>query len=270
VASLLELREVSKRYGPVTALDGVSIELNGGEVLALVGDNGAGKSTLVKIMSGVLRPDGGELLLDGRPRRWANPREALAAGIETVYQDAGLAPHLSISANVFLGREPRRRGVLGRLGFVDGRAMRGRAHAELDRVGIRVPGGDQPVRRLSGGQRQAVAIGRAIAWARKIVLLDEPTNHLGIQEQGEVIELVQQLRRRGVGVVLISHTLPHVLELADRIVTLRLGRVVSIRDRGATEIDDLVRDMTGVTSMHDHRHIEPPQGEDQQQETECD
>jgi len=248
MATLLEVNEVGKRFGSVTALEHLSLELAEGEVLGLVGDNGAGKSTLVKILAGALHPDHGEILLKGSPQRWSDPRQAVDAGIETVYQDAGLAPHLSVSANVFLGRETQRRGVLGRLGFIDHRAMRSRAAQQLEQVGIQIPAGDAIVSRLSGGQRQAVAIGRAIAWARSVLLLDEPTNHLGVKEQEEVLQLIQQLRDRGMGVIFISHTLPHVLRATDRIATLRLGRVVSIRSTAETTADDLVRDITGVSS----------------------
>jgi simple sugar transport system ATP-binding protein len=249
--AVLQLKGIAKCYGAVRALENVDLEVHRGEVVALVGDNGAGKSTVVKIVSGALRPDEGTLLLDGAERRWESPRGAQAAGIETVYQDAGLAPHLSVSANLFLGRELRRSGIAGRLRLLDGPSMRRRARDELARLGIRIPGGDARVSRLSGGQRQAVAIGRAVVWARKVVLLDEPTNHLGVEEQEEVLGLIAELKQRGLAVVLISHTLPHVLRAADRVVTLRLGRVVSSRTAGSTTVDELVRDITGSAGAHD-------------------
>ena len=243
---LYEVRHVSKNYGHVVALSDVSMALYPGEVVGLVGDNGAGKSTLVKVLSGVHSADSGELLLDGVPRRWKSPHEAIEAGIETLYQDAGLAQDLTIGANVFLGREKTLPGVLGKLGFLAQGTMDREARANLELVGISVASTRRTVSQLSGGQRQAVAIGRAIAWARKVILLDEPTNHLGARQAGEVLSVIKAAKDRGLGVVFISHTLPHVLQVTDRIVVLRLGSVV--RDAPTSEFDaeTLLGHITGL------------------------
>ena len=183
---------------------------------------------------------------DGQRRVWKSPHDALEAGVETLYQDSGIAPDLTVSANVFLGREILRKGLLGRMGFLDERAMREKAHSELERVGIAVPVGDRPVARLSGGQRQAVAIGRAVAWANKVIILDEPTNHLGARQAGEVLQVIRQAREKGFGVVFISHTLPHVLAVTDRIVVLRLGRVVTDAPSSTFTPDSLLKAITGL------------------------
>ena len=245
-APLYEAIGVSKSYGKVEALVDVSLQLHAGEVVGLVGDNGAGKSTLIKCLSGVHPPDAGKLVLEGTERHWKSPHEALAAEIETLYQDSGLAPDLTIGANVFLGREIMQPGVLGKLGFMAQRQMEKDALHELTRVGIEVKGSRRTVSNLSGGQRQAVAIGRAIAWARKVVLLDEPTNHLGARQAIEVLNVIQHAKQRGLGVIFISHTLPHVLQVTDRIVVLRLGRVV--RDAPTSEFDaeSLLGTITGL------------------------
>ncbi len=243
---LYEARQISKSYGSVAALIDVSFALYPGEVVGLVGDNGAGKSTLVKVLSGVHAPDSGELFLDGVRRHWKSPHEAIQAGVETLYQDAGLAPHLTIGSNVFLGREKLRPGLLGRLGFLAQQEMEREALADLERVGIAVPPSNRTVSELSGGQRQAVAIGRAVSWARKVILLDEPTNHLGARQSVEVLSVIKAARDKGLGVVFISHTLPHVLEVTNRIVVLRLGRVV--RDAPTAEFDaeSLLGTITGL------------------------
>jgi simple sugar transport system ATP-binding protein len=245
-APLYEARNISKHYGSVVALDDVSVTIHAGEIVGLVGDNGAGKSTLVKCLSGVHAPDAGVMALDGVPRTWRSPREALEAGIETLYQDSGLAPHLSVGANVFLGREVFKPGILGKLGFLDQKAMDERAASELDRVGIAVASAGRAVSQLSGGQRQAVAIGRAVAWASKVIILDEPTNHLGARQAGEVLQVIRAAKENGLGVIFISHTLPHVLEVTDRIVVLRLGRIV--RDSPTSEFDaqSLLGTITGL------------------------
>ncbi|HUX14005.1 MAG TPA: ATP-binding cassette domain-containing protein [Spirochaetia bacterium] len=246
---LLRLSAIAKRYGAVTALDGVDLVIYPGEVVGLVGDNGAGKSTLVKIVAGTLQQDRGEIYFDGADRYWASPHDALEAGIETLYQDGGLAPHLTISGNLFLGREIYKEGLLGRLGLVDNHAMRTKAMAELGRIGITNVSHDVAVATLSGGQRQAVAIGRAVAWARKLILLDEPTNHLGVKEVDEVLSLIRQVKGSGVSVIFISHTLPHVMEVTDRVVSLRLGRVVRDSPTRDLTLDEVVKDITGVVSV---------------------
>jgi len=244
--SLLRVRNVSKNYGSIVALEQVSLALHAGEVLGLVGDNGAGKSTLVKILSGVHEPSQGEVLLEGVERHWNSPHDAIEAGIETLYQDSGLAPHLSVSANVFLGREVTRPGLLGRLGFLAQKEMDVTAHADLERVGIAVPSSNRSVAQLSGGQRQAVAIGRGVAWARKVIILDEPTNHLGARQAGEVLEVIKAAKDKGLGVIFISHTLPHVLQVTDRVVVLRLGKVVRDAPTSTFDADSLLGTITGL------------------------
>ncbi|MCL2780172.1 MAG: ATP-binding cassette domain-containing protein [Actinomycetia bacterium] len=244
-----DARAITKSYGNVLALDEVDFQVRGGEIVGLVGDNGAGKSTLVKVLSGIHPADHGELSLDGEPVVWHSPQAALQAGIETLYQDSGLCADLTIDGNVFLGREKLRRGLLGRLGFLDNRAMRQSAREELERAGIGVAGVRRTVNELSGGQRQAVAIGRAVAWARKIIVLDEPTNHLGARQSEEVLRVMRVARERGLGVVFISHTLPHVLRVTDRIVVLRLGRVVANAPTAEFTPDSLLGVITGLATV---------------------
>jgi simple sugar transport system ATP-binding protein len=243
---LYEVKGVSKKYGSVVALEDVDFSVRAGEVVGLVGDNGAGKSTLVKVLSGAHRPDTGKILLEGKERQWGSPRDALDAGIETLYQDSGLAQHLTVSQNVFLGREKVVRGPLGRLGFLARKDMEEQAHKDLEEVGIAVPSSNRSVSQLSGGQRQAVAIGRAVAWARKVIILDEPTNHLGARQAGEVLNIIRAAKEKGLGVIFISHTLPHVLEVTDRIVVLRLGRVVDEAPTATFDGDKLVGTITGT------------------------
>jgi simple sugar transport system ATP-binding protein len=235
-----------KAYGSVSALEGVDFSVHSGEIVGLVGDNGAGKSTLVKVLSGAHSPDEGTIELDGQQRVWRSPADALAAGIETLYQDAGLCPELSVSANIFLGRERLKGGLLERLGFLDNRSMREAADGDLKRVGITIAGSNRSVNELSGGQRQAVAIGRALSWARKVILLDEPTNHLGAAQSAEVLHVMRKAKEENLGVVFISHTLPHVLEITDRIVVLRLGRVVADEPTSSFTPDRLLKVITGL------------------------
>ena len=248
---IYEVRDVSKRYGSVVALDGASLKLHAGEVVGLVGDNGAGKSTLVKVLSGAHEPDAGQIYLDGKEHRWSDPRQALDAGIETLYQESGLAPHLTVSQNVFLGRELFVKGILGKLGFLARKQMEQEAHRDLEAVGIAVPASNRSVSQLSGGQRQAVAIGRAVAWARKVIILDEPTNHLGARQAGEVLEVIKEAKKKGLGVILISHTLPHVLAVTDRIVVLRLGKIVKDAPTSHFNGDTLVGMITGTITTLD-------------------
>jgi len=244
--TLYEARGISKSYGSVVALEGVSLAVHAGEIVGLVGDNGAGKSTLVKVLSGAHAPDSGTLLLDGTERTWRSPHDALSAGIETLYQDSGLCPDLTVSGNVFLGRERLRRGLLGRLGFLDNAAMEREARENLEQAGIGFAGVRRTVNQFSGGQRQAVAIGRAVSWARKVIILDEPTNHLGARQSAEVLHVMERARERGLGVVFISHTLPHVLQVTDRVVVLRLGRVVADRPTSTFTPDSLLKVITGL------------------------
>lgn len=241
-----EAKGVSKSYGKVTALRDVDLSVSAGEVVGLVGDNGAGKSTLVKVLSGAHMPDTGSVFLDGVAQEWKSPHDALTAGIETLYQDSGLCPDLTVSGNVFLGREQVRPGLLGRLGFLDHSGMRRTAAAELENAGIGLTSAGRTVNQLSGGQRQAVAIGRAVAWARKVIILDEPTNHLGARQSGEVLKVMRRAKERGLGVIFISHTLPHVLEVTDRIVVLRLGEVVADEPTDTFTPDSLLKVITGL------------------------
>lgn len=244
--ALYEVQNVSKSYGSVVALNDVSLKIHAGEVIGLVGDNGAGKSTLVKVLSGAHQPSEGTVVLDGQPRKWKSPHDALEAGVETLYQDSGLAPHLSVSANVFLGREKLVRGPLGWLGFLARKEMNQKAHENLERVGIAVPQSNRSVSQLSGGQRQAVAIGRAVSWASKVIILDEPTNHLGARQAGEVLEVIKAAKARGLGVIFISHTLPHVLQVTDRIVVLRLGKIVADAPTSTFDAESLLGTITGL------------------------
>jgi simple sugar transport system ATP-binding protein len=243
---LYEVRDVSKSYGSVIALSGVSLKIHAGEVIGLVGDNGAGKSTLVKVLSGAHQPSDGTVILEGTERKWNSPHDALVAGVETLYQDSGLAPHLSVSANVFLGREMYLKGLLGKLGFLAQKEMDRVAHENLDRVGIAVPQSNRSVSQLSGGQRQAVAIGRAVSWASKVIILDEPTNHLGARQAGEVLSVIKAAKERGLGVIFISHTLPHVLQVTDRIVVLRLGKIVADAPTSTFDAESLLGTITGL------------------------
>jgi simple sugar transport system ATP-binding protein len=243
---IYEIKNASKRYGSVIALDGASLKIHAGEVVGLVGDNGAGKSTLVKVLSGAHQPDGGQMFLEGKEVSWESPRQALEAGVETLYQDSGLAPHLTVSQNVFLGREITVKGILGKLGFLSKKKMEHEAHRDLEAVGIAVPASNRAVSQLSGGQRQAVAIGRAVAWAKKVIILDEPTNHLGARQAGEVLNIIRNAKAKGLGVIFISHTLPHVLEVTDRIVVLRLGRIVKDAPTSEFNVDTLIGTITGT------------------------
>ncbi len=216
-----------------------------GEVTALIGDNGAGKSTLVKALSGNLELDSGELLFEGAPVRITTPQQASALGMEVVYQDLALAPHLSPVQNMFLGREIPRRGLLGKLGFLDEKAMRTKAAAGFAELGGTVRALGAPVGSMSGGQRQQIAIVRAITWAARLVFLDEPTAALGVVQTRNVLDTIKRVRDKGVAVVLISHSMPEVLEVADRVQVLRLGTRVTTFDAAGTTVDQLVGAMTG-------------------------
>jgi ABC-type sugar transport system ATPase subunit len=244
---LLEARGIDKHFGPVHALRAVDFTVNPGEVVALIGDNGAGKSTLINVLTGVLPLEKGEIVFDGEAVKFASPHEARAHGIETVYQDLAVAPHLDAVANIFLGRERRTEGVLGRLGFLDNPRMRRETEEQLSKLRVRVPQLDRRLVTLSGGQRQGVAVARAVMWASKIVIMDEPTAALGVAQTAMVLDLIRQVRDTGIPVVFISHNMPNVFQVADRIVVLRLGSVVAELDPKTATIDDAVAAMTGST-----------------------
>jgi len=246
VSSLLEVVDLHKSFGPVRALCGADLSLEAGEVLALVGDNGAGKSTLIKHISGVYKADAGEIRLDGAPLDLHGPADARRLGIETVYQDLALADDLSVGANIFLGREPVRR-WLGLLTVIDNRKIRDETDALLKRVESRIPPKASTVSRLSGGQRQAVAIARALYWQSKVVILDEPTAALAVMEREHVIELARRLSREGIGVIYIGHNLIEILEVADRVAVMFQGRVVHVTPVGQTTQQDLIKYMTGYS-----------------------
>jgi simple sugar transport system ATP-binding protein len=245
---LLEARGVTRRFGHVQALRGASFTAHAGEVVALIGDNGAGKSTLVKALAGALRPDSGEILLDGRRVHLADPVAAQRLGIETVYQDLALAYDLDAAANLFLGRELTRFPFLN---LLDRAAMRRRAVEAFEELGIRLPDMSAPVRQLSGGQRQCVAVARAVAWASRVVFMDEPTAALGVVQRKQVLDLIRRVRDRGVTVVLISHNMPEVLAVADRVEVLRLGRRVARFTAADTSVEELVSAMTGGLDQED-------------------
>lgn len=246
---VLEARNVVKTYGHVTALDGVDFELRAGEILAVVGDNGAGKSTLIKTLTGAVRPTSGDILLDGAPVHFKGPLDARHAGIETVYQDLAVAPALDIAANLFLGRELRAPGLLGGLfRRLDKTRMREEARRAMGELKFRLPAIDNPVESLSGGQRQGVAVARAALFARKLVIMDEPTAALGVRETGQVLELIRSIRDRGLPVVLISHNMPNVFDIADRIHIMRLGRRAAVVNPKTHTMNDVVAIMTGAAA----------------------
>ncbi|WP_304454528.1 ATP-binding cassette domain-containing protein [Nocardiopsis sp. YSL2] len=248
VEPVLAARGLVKRYGSVTALDGADLELYPGEILAVIGDNGAGKSSLIKALSGAIVPDAGEILVDGRPVRLPTPIAARDAGIETVHQSLAVSPSLDIATNLFLGREVRRPGVLGSvLRMLDRPRMRAEAARHLDELGIRtIQNPNQAVETLSGGQRQAVAVARAAAFGNKVVIMDEPTAALGVRESRAVLDLILRVRDSGLPVILISHNMPHVFEIADRVHVQRLGRRVATLDPSGCAMSDAVAVMTGA------------------------
>ena len=245
---ILTARGVTKRYGRVVALNACDFDLYPGEVLAVIGDNGAGKSTLIKALSGAVQPDEGEIGLNGQPVRFASPLDARHAGIETVYQTLALSPALSIADNMFLGREIRKTGALGRwVRLLDRAEMRRLAREKLSDLGLMtIQDIDQPVETLSGGQRQGVAVARAAAFGSKVIIMDEPTAALGVKESRRVLELIQDVRSRGIPIVLISHNMPHVFEVADRIHIHRLGQRLTVIDPKNHDMSDAVAYMTGA------------------------
>ncbi len=257
---ILQAKGLVKRYGHVTAIDGADFELYPGEILAVIGDNGAGKSSLIKVLSGATIPDSGEILLDGKPANFRSPLDARAAGIETVYQDLAVAPALDIATNLFLGREQRRKGPLGSvLRMVDKQDMKRQAAEHMQRLQIGIRSMSQAVETLSGGQRQGVAVARAAAWARKLVIMDEPTAALGVRESGQVLELIRRVRDHGLPVILISHNMPHVFEVADRIHIHRLGKRAAVVTPKTHTMHEVVGIMTGAV-VHDLEHPDKHNG----------
>ena len=251
---VLEARNISKNFDAVRALDDVSIAVNQGEVLGLVGDNGAGKSTLIKTISGVYQPDSGEILIDGTPTTLNSPHEARERGIETVYQHLALVNQLRVDGNLFLGREPNRFGVVGDLlQILDTPGMKAKTREVMERLHIRIPGLDtEPVHRMSGGQRQAAAIARAVHWGSKLLLLDEPTAALGAEQSAEVQRIIRRTCDSGIPAIVISHNLEHVFQVCDRIVVLRLGQKVLDCRSSETSPDEVVAYITGSRAAVGH------------------
>jgi simple sugar transport system ATP-binding protein len=247
----LEARDITKVYGHVSALSGANFEVRAGEVTALIGDNGAGKSTLVKVLSGTETPTSGEILVDGQPVTIDGPLAARRYGIETVYQDLALAPHLNPVQNMYLGREIMRPGLLGRLGFMDNADMRVGSKKAFDELGATVRNYSGSIGAMSGGQKQAVAVARAAAWAKRVILLDEPTAALGVVQTKGVLDLIRRVRDRGLGVVFISHQMPAVLQVADEVQVMRLGRRVATFKAQGTTMEELVGAMTGAVTQDD-------------------
>jgi fructose transport system ATP-binding protein len=246
---VIEARGLVKRYGQVTALDGADFELRAGEILAVIGDNGAGKSSLIKALSGATLPDEGEIFLDGKPIHFKSPIDARRAGIETVYQDLAVAPAMTIAENLFLGREIRRPGFLGSvLQMIDKKKMLEESISRMNDLKVGIRSMTQAVETLSGGQRQCVAVARAAAFAQHVVIMDEPTAALGVKEGNMVLELIRRVRDKGLPVILISHNMPHVFEVADRIHIARLGKRAAVVNPKKISMSDTVAVMTGAKS----------------------
>lgn len=248
MAYLLETRNITKRFGGLTAVDHVSMGVDAGEVVALLGDNGAGKSTLIKMISGVYQPDEGEIYLSGEKINIQSPIEALANGIETLYQDLALAENLNVFSNIFLGREKTKK-VLGFIDVLDHEYMFNESQKVLERLDIKIPSLSATIRTLSGGQRQAVAISRSIYWDAKVLIMDEPTAALGIAEQRKVLALVKSLKNQGIGIIIISHQMHDVFEVADRIVVMRRGIKAGERLVKDVNPDDVVSLIVGAEEV---------------------
>ncbi|MYZ51699.1 ATP-binding cassette domain-containing protein [Malikia spinosa] len=252
---VMQAKGLVKRYGQVTALDGADFELRAGEILAVIGDNGAGKSSLIKALSGATIPDQGEVFLDGKSIHFKSPIEARRAGIETVYQDLAVAPAMTIAENLFLGRELRRPGILGSVfQMIDKKKMLEESIARMNDLKVGIRSMNQAVETLSGGQRQCVAVARAAAFAEHVVILDEPTAALGVKEGNMVLELIRRVRDKGLSVILISHNMPHVFEIADRIHIARLGKRAAVVDPKHISMSDTVAVMTGAKSAAELPH----------------
>jgi ABC-type sugar transport system ATPase subunit len=243
---ILSVRHLTKRFGGLVAVNGVSWDVYPGEVVALLGDNGAGKSTLIKCISGVYQPDDGEVFFRGQRTRFTRPLDALENGIETIYQDLALAQNLDVPANIFLGREAKLRYFGGLVKMLDEKKMLKESKTALDSLHIHFPNLSQPIESLSGGQRQAVAIARAVYWDARLMIMDEPTNNLGVPEQHKVLELIRRLRDKGVPVILITHTLPDVFAVSDRLMVMHRGRKVTEKKTADTSTEELVQYMVGA------------------------
>jgi simple sugar transport system ATP-binding protein len=243
---ILEARGLTRSFGAVRALDAADFDVHAGEVVALIGDNGAGKSTMVKALSGNLALDSGSILFNGTEVDLTSPSVASQMGIETVFQDLALAPHLTPPQNMFLGRELPAPGILGKFGFLDNQTMRAQSKVAFDELGATVRSYTDPVGSMSGGQRQAIAIARAVAWAKGVIFLDEPTAALGVVQTKAVLETIRRVADKGIGVVFISHSMPHVIQVSDRVQVLRLGRRVATYDANDTTVEQLVGAMTGA------------------------
>jgi ABC-type sugar transport system ATPase subunit len=243
---ILSVRNLSKRFGGLVAVNHVSWDVYPGEVVALLGDNGAGKSTLIKCISGVYQAEEGDVFFRGERTRFTRPIDALEKGIETIYQDLALAQNLDVSANIFLGREMKLRYFGGLVRMLDEKQMLKESKTALDSLQIHFPNLQQPIESLSGGQRQAVAIARAVYWDARLMIMDEPTNNLGVPEQQKVLELIRRLRDQGVPVILITHTLPDVFAVADRLMVMHRGRKVTEKRTADTTTEELVQYMVGM------------------------
>lgn len=242
---VLEARDIVRNYGTVEALRNCSFNVRAGEVTALIGDNGAGKSTLVRILSGAEAADGGDIFIDGNPVTFNSPAQARDHGIETVFQDLALCPHLNPVQNMYLGREVLRKGILGKFGFMDHEEMRRGSEAAFRDLGSTVRSFKNTVAMMSGGQRQSIAVARSAAWASKVLFFDEPTAALGVVQKKNVIDLVRRVRDKGIGVVFISHSMPEVLEVSDRVQVMRRGKVIADYKSSQTNLEELVGAMTG-------------------------
>ncbi|MER8854324.1 ATP-binding cassette domain-containing protein [Mesorhizobium australicum] len=240
-APILQLQDIRKNFGGITAIESFSLEVFPGEIVALVGDNGAGKSTLVKIVSGVHPPSSGTIIIEGKPVTMSNATMGRSHGIEVVYQDLALADQQTVYMNMFLGREP-----LNRLGLLDRRRMIDETEKLVKELDVRIPSAHATIRDLSGGQRQGVAIARATHWASKLILLDEPTAALGVAETARVEAIVQSLKQRNVGILIISHSLDQVFKLSDRICVLRRGKQIGIRETAKTDKNEIIAMITGL------------------------
>jgi simple sugar transport system ATP-binding protein len=242
----LDVRGITKRYSHVEALRGCDLDVREAEIVGIVGDNGAGKSTLMKTLTGVIRPDSGEIVFRGQPVQFSSPGDARAIGIDAVYQDLALAEDLSAADNFYLGHELLKPGIRGRLGILDRRAMRAETVNHFKRYDVRLAGASVPVGAMSGGQKQSVAVIRSVAWKSAVVFMDEPTAALGVMQTARVLDLIRLVRDEGTAVVMISHDLPHLLEVADRVHVMRMGMVVATFGRADASPQAIVDVMAGV------------------------